>query len=155
MEYTIGQMATLLGVSASTLRYYDKEGLLPPIKRSPSGVRLFEEKDFEWLNLVECLKKAGMSIGEIRQYIEMAMMGDATIEDRLALLENRKALLEQQMAELRRTMDVLDYKCWFYEKAREKGSIDKVRSMSENELPEKFRVLRDHMRKQPLRQMQS
>lgn len=150
MAYTIGQMAKLLGISASTLRYYDKEGILPPVKRSSSGVRLFEEKDFEWLNLVECLKKAGMSIGEIRQYIEMAAMGDATIDERLALLEQRKALLEAQMAELCRTMEVLDYKCWFYRMAKEKGGIEPVRTMGEDAIPEQFRTLRKNLRKQPL-----
>lgn len=147
MTYTIGQMAKLLDVSPSTLRYYDKEGLLPLVKRSPSGTRIFEEKDFEWLYLIACLKKAGMSIGEIRRYIELALMGDATIDARLTLFEERKKILKEQMAELCATMEVLDYKCWFYQTAREKGSIEAVRKMAIEELPKRFQALKRQMKK--------
>ena len=57
MMYTVGEMAKLLGVPASTLRYYDKEGLLPFVERSPGGMRMFQEKDYEWLQIIGCLKK--------------------------------------------------------------------------------------------------
>ena len=72
MAYTIGEMAKRLGVPASTLRYYDKEGLLPFVERSAGGIRVFRESDFEWLRIIECLKKTGMSIKNIREYIELA-----------------------------------------------------------------------------------
>ena len=62
MTYTISEIAQMLGVAPSTLRYYDKEGLLPPIKRSPGGNRVFEQQDYEWLLIIECLKKAGMQL---------------------------------------------------------------------------------------------
>lgn len=71
MVYTVGEMAKLLGVAASTLRYYDKEGLLPFVERSSGGIRMFRESDIEWLQVIGCMKKAGMSIKDIRQYIEM------------------------------------------------------------------------------------
>ena len=73
MMYTVGKMAKLLGVPASTLRYYDKEGLLPFVERSPGGMRMFQEKDYEWLQVIECLKKTGMPLKNIRTYIDMAM----------------------------------------------------------------------------------
>ena len=62
MIYTVGEMAQKLGVPASTLRYYDKEGLLPFVERSSGGIRMFRENDFEWLQVIRCMKKAGMSI---------------------------------------------------------------------------------------------
>ena len=70
MIYTVGEMAQKLGVPASTLRYYDKEGLLPFVERSSGGIRMFRENDFEWLQVIRCMKKAGMSIKDIRQYIK-------------------------------------------------------------------------------------
>ena len=75
MIYTVGEMAQKLGVPASTLRYYDKEGLLPFVERSSGGIRMFRENDFEWLQVIRCMKKAGMSIKDIRQYIELSMRG--------------------------------------------------------------------------------
>lgn len=122
MAYTVGEMAKRLGVPASTLRYYDKEGLLPFVGRSSGGIRVFEEKDFEWLRIIECLKKTGMSLKDIREYIELAMQGDATIAQRLEMFRKQKAVLEARMAELQQTMDTLDYKCWFYETAKARGS---------------------------------
>ena len=71
MVYTVGEMAKLLDIPASTLRYYDKEGLLPFVERSSGGIRLFRESDFEWLQVIGCMKKAGMSIRDIRQYIQL------------------------------------------------------------------------------------
>ena len=75
MIYIVGEMAQKLGVPASTLRYYDKEGLLPFVERSSGGIRMFRESDFEWLQVIRCMKKAGMSIKDIRQYIELSMQG--------------------------------------------------------------------------------
>ena len=66
MLYTIGEMAKLLDIPASTLRYYDKQGLLPFVERSKSGIRMFQEKDYEWLKLIECLKKSGLTLSEIK-----------------------------------------------------------------------------------------
>lgn len=75
MAYTIGEMAKMLGVPASTLRYYDKEGLLPFVARSSGGIRQFRESDIEWLRVIGCMKKAGMSIKDIRPGTEAAAGG--------------------------------------------------------------------------------
>ena len=114
MAYTVGEMAKRLGVPASTLRYYDKEGLLPFVGRSSGGIRMFEEKDYEWLRIIECLKKTGMSLKDIREYIELAMQGDETIDRRLEMFRKQRTVLQARMAELQQTMDTLEYKCWFY-----------------------------------------
>ena len=93
MIYTVGEMAQKLGVPASTLRYYDKEGLLPFVERSSGGIRMFRESDFEWLQVIGCMKKAGMSIRDIRQYIEQAQRGDDTIALRLGILHRQREVL--------------------------------------------------------------
>lgn len=83
-----------LDVPASTLRFYDKEWLLPFVERLPGGIRMFQDTDLEWLQITGCMKKAGMSIRDIRQYIEQAQRGDDTIVLRLVILHRqREALL--------------------------------------------------------------
>ena len=123
MVYTVGEMAKLLGVTASTLRYYDKEGLLPFVERSSGGIRMFQESDIEWLQVIGCMKKAGMSIKDIRRYIEMALQGDDTIALRLAMFQRQRQVLQQQLQELRHTMEMVDYKCWYYETAQKAGTV--------------------------------
>lgn len=136
MAYTVGEMARRLGVPASTIRYYDKEGLLPFVGRSSGGIRVFTEKDFEWLRIIECLKKTGMSLKDIREYIELAMQGDETIARRLELFRKQRTVLETRMAELQQTMDTLDYKCWFYETAAARGSTEGINDLPDEALPE-------------------
>lgn len=140
MMYTVGEMAKLLGVPASTLRYYDKEGLLPFVERSSGGMRVFRERDYEWLRTIECMKKTGMPLKDIRTYIEMAMEGDRTVEPRLGLLSRQREAVREQIAQLRETLDMLDFKCWYYEMALERGSTQAVRDMPPEEVPERFRA---------------
>ena len=75
MLYTVGEMAKVMGVPASTLRYYDNEGILPCVERSNGGIRMFTDKDYEWLKVVECLKKSGLSIKDIKAFTEMIDRG--------------------------------------------------------------------------------
>ena len=145
MLYTVGEMARFLNVSASTLRYYDKEGLLPFVERSNSGIRMFSDKDYEWLKIIEWLKKSGLSIKEIRSYIDMTKRGDDSLEERLQLFEERKKDVERQMKELQETLDLLKYKCWYYEMAIQDQSEERVRSLSAEELPEEYKKIKNHI----------
>ena len=145
MLYTVGEMARFLNVSTSTLRYYDKEGLLPFVERSNSGIRMFSDKDYEWLKIIECLKKSGLSIKEIRSYIDMTKRGDDSLEERLQLFEERKKDVERQMKELQETLDLLKYKCWYYEMAIQDQSEERVRSLSAEELPEEYKKIKNHI----------
>ncbi len=88
MLYTVGEIAKILHIPASTLRYYDKEGLLPLVERSKGGIRMFSDKDYEWLKVIECLKKSGLSIKEIRTFIDMVGRGDYFLSERLALFRS-------------------------------------------------------------------
>lgn len=149
MVYTVGEMARLLGVPASTLRYYDKEGLLPFVERSPGGMRLFREADYEWLQVIGCLKKTGMPLRDIRAYIDMAMRGDETIEDRLQMLVRQREAVRSRMEELQRTLDTLDFKCWYYETAKQEGTTAVPRNMPLEEIPERYRAARITLRQLP------
>lgn len=139
MLYTIGEMAKELGINASTLRYYDKEGLLPFVERSNGGIRMFTDKDYAALKLIGCLKRSGLSIKEIKAYIKMAAEGDSSLEERQKLFENRRKAVKQQMEELAETLEVLNYKCWYYEAAVSAGSEKAVKRLSKDELPQQFR----------------
>ncbi len=145
MIYTVGEMASLLGVPASTLRYYDKEGLLPFVERSGSGIRMFRDSDIQWLKIIGCMKKAGMSIKDIRQYIEMARAGDDTIETRLDMFEKQREILKSRIKELQHTLEIVEYKCWYYETAKSIGSTDAVRSMDDSDIPERFHEIREEL----------
>ena len=120
MFYTIGEMAQKLNVAPSTLRYYDKEGLLPFVERSSGGIRMFKDEDMEWLRLLGCLKKAGMPLKEIRSFMDWSRQGDATISQRLLML---------------------DYKRWYYQTAQEAGTCGIHDTLSPEQIPEQFRPL--------------
>ena len=147
MVYTVGEMAKLLGVTASTLRYYDKEGLLPFVERSSGGIRMFRESDIEWLRVIECMKKAGMSIKDIRQYIELALKGDDTIALRLMMFRRQKEVLQQKMAEMQHTMAMVEYKCWYYETAKAAGTVEVPQNMKESDVPKQFHDIRRELKK--------
>lgn len=139
MLYTVGETAKKLNIAPSTLRYYDKEGLLPFVERSNGGIRVFKEEDFDWLFVIECLKKSGLSIKDIKRYIDMTLKGDETIEARLELLCKQRERVVRQIAELQSTLEVLEYKCRLYEAAKALGSVEAAKGMLRNELSEKLR----------------
>ena len=142
-------MAKLLDIPASTLRYYDKQGLLPFVERSKSGIRMFQEKDYEWLKLIECLKKSGLTLSEIKNYIFMAIRGDETIEDRLQLFLNQKEVITQKITELQETLKVVEYKCWYYETAKKAGTVSVPKEMSLEEIPEEHKNTRLRLKSIP------
>lgn len=149
MMYTVGEMAKMLGIPASTLRYYDKEGLLPFVERSPGGMRMFQEKDYEWLQVINCLKKTGMPLKDIRKFIEMSMQGDETIEARLQLFQKQREVVRAQLAEVQETLDTLEFKCWYYEMAKKAGTTAIPREMPAEEIPEEHRAARIRLRHLP------
>ena len=141
MFYTIGEMARKLNVAPSTLRYYDKEGLLPFVERSSGGIRMFKDEDMEWLRLLGCLKKAGMPLKEIRSFLDWSRQGDATISHRLELLEKQRQSVLEQQKQLEDTLLMLDYKRWYYQTAREAGTCAVHDSLTPEQVPEQFRAL--------------
>ncbi len=125
MAYTIAQAAKRCGLTAHTLRFYDKEGLLPYVDRTPGGIRSFKESDFEWLHVINCLKDTGMPIKKIKEFIDFCMQGDETLPQRLEIIRNHKKDVEAQMAQLTEHMETIDYKLRYYETAVAAGTEDK------------------------------
>ncbi len=121
-QYTIKDAARIMNVPASTIRYYDKEGLLPFIERQESGCRVFSEKNMEALRIIDCLKKTGMSIKEIRQFSQWLEQGDASLRQRYEMFLERRRVVEEQMAKLQEVLNTINYKCWYYETAIAAGT---------------------------------
>lgn len=114
MNYTIKQAAEKVGLTIYTLRYYDKEGLLPFVKRSETGNRIFTESDLEWLGLICCLKNTGMPIKQIGIYIQWCLEGDRSLDlRRQMLIEHRQTVL-QQITELRHHLEAINHKIDHY-----------------------------------------
>lgn len=120
--YSISEAAKLLNLTVYTLRYYDKEGLLPFVERTTGGRRLFKESDLDALHIIECLKSTGMPIKEIKTFIDWCADGDATLQQRYDMFIERKATVEAQMKELKRTMELIEHKCMYYKTALEAGT---------------------------------
>lgn len=114
MTYSIGEFAKIVGVTTSTLRYYEKEGVLTP-HRNENNLREFTDYDIGWVQFLLHLKGSGMSMTELKQYTKWRAMGEATIPERLDLLEKRKRLVEQEMQALQQNLDILNRKVEFYE----------------------------------------
>ncbi len=142
MFYTVGEMAKKLNVAPSTLRYYDKEGLLPFVERSSGGIRMFKDSDFEWLSIIECLKKTGMPIKEIKIFIDWCMQGDETIAQRKELIEKQRQAVLTQVQQIKDTLAMLDYKKWYYETAEKAGTCKIHETICEEDIPDKFRDTR-------------
>ena len=120
--YTIKEVAEKTNLPASTIRYYDKQGLLPFVRRSESGYRMFSENDIGLLNMIECLKQTGMPIKEIKQFTLWLQHGDNSLQERYQMFLERRKAVEQQIAKLQQTLNVVDYKCWYYETAIQEGT---------------------------------
>ena len=136
--YSIGQVAEKFGMPISTLRYYDKQGLFPNMERA-YGIRKFSEQEIEALRVIECLKKAGMEIRDIKQFMDWCVEGPSTYPQRKAMFEDRKAHMEAEIAHMNRALDMLKFKCWYYEQAIKDGSEDRLKAQIPDHLPDGIR----------------
>ena len=117
MGYSIAEVAEKTNLTAHTLRYYEKEGLLPFVDRSDSGNRDFKAKDLEWLELICCLKNTGMPIKKIKEYIGLCLKGDDTIDVRRQIFTNHRQDVIEQIAELQKNLDKINCKINYYDSA--------------------------------------
>lgn len=111
---TVKQMAGRTGLSVSTLRYYDKEGLTPQVMRSRGGARQYTEEDVCWLELIACLKHSGMALADIRKLMGMCREGEEAADERRKVLAKQKELLEKQIACLKCSLELIEYKLAHY-----------------------------------------
>lgn len=140
--YTIGQVSKMFDIPVSTLRYYDKEGLFPNLKRAGS-IRQFDEDELELLRIIDCLKKTGLEIKDIKKFVSMVQEGPASYADRKALFEARRAQAEEEIARLQKALAMVRFKCWYYETALHDGDEDRLKAMLRDGLPEGIQELYD------------
>ncbi len=136
--YTIGQVAEMFDLPVSTLRYYDKQGLFPQLTRE-SGIRQFSDNEIEALRVIECLKKSGLEIKDIKCFMEWCAEGSATYSNRFELMQKQKERVEAEIQQLHKTLNMLTYKCWYYTQAMEDGNEDKAKALTPDSLPEDIR----------------
>ena len=129
MSYSIKDIADMMNVAPSTLRYYDSMGLLPNVKKI-NGRRVFEDKDFKWLRVLNCMKNINMPIKKIKEYLELAEKGDSTLQERYEMILEQKQIIEKQMNDLRNCLKEFEYKEWYYKKAIEAGTEKVVESVT-------------------------
>ncbi len=114
MTYSIGEFSKIVGVSEHTLRYYEKEGLIK-VNRNENNVRVYSDKDKLWVETLLHLKKSGMPLKDMKQFIMWGYMGDETMEERLALLKNHRKKVVEEYEKIRQSLEFLDTKINFYE----------------------------------------
>ncbi len=145
--YTIGQISEMFGIPISTLRYYDKEGLFPTMERV-SGIRQFGESEIEALRVIECLKKSGLEIKDIKLFMEWCRQGSESYSKRRELFLKQRETVKSEIERMNRVLDMIEFKCWYYEQAIADGNEDRVKTMSSKDMPEEIRTAYENAHKQ-------
>lgn len=114
---TIAEASRQYGLSADTLRYYERIGLIPPVPRNKSGIRDYDQESCQWIELMKCMRSAGVQIEALVEYVELFRQGDATLEARKALLMEQRDQLVARMEEMQASLDLLNQKIDRYEQS--------------------------------------
>lgn len=131
---TIGQIAELFNLPISTLRYYDKEGLFPDLQRK-AGIRHFGEPEIEALRVIECLKKSGMEIKDIKRFMEWCKLGSQTYPQRKALFDQQEIAVKTEIDRLEQALAMIKFKQWYYEQALRDGHEEQLATVIPQDLP--------------------
>lgn len=123
MNYTIKQVSEKTQLKAHVLRYYEKEGLLPFVRRSESGIRRYCEDDLEWIGLICCLKNTGMTIKQIKDFVKLSIQGKETLKERCDMLVEHKKTVENQIEEMQKHLCKVEHKIEYFTKEYEKTSF--------------------------------
>ena len=116
MSLSIQQTAEKIGITSYTLRYYEKEEIIPRIERNSSGHRVYKEEDLDWINFITCLKSTGMPIAEIKRFVQLSRFGDATIGDRKQLLVSHQKRLLAKIKKMNEYLERINWKVAYYQK---------------------------------------
>ena len=114
----IKSASELLGISADTIRYYERVGLVPPITRTSTGIRDFQVQDIETQEFIKCFRSAGVSVDSLVDYMSLYQKGDETREERLGILEDEKKKLEERLSQLQTALNRLNLKIKFYKEGK-------------------------------------
>lgn len=147
MYYTVSEVAKRLELSPHTLRFYSKEGLLTFVDRDQNGNRIFKESDFERLFMIASLKRAGMSIKQMKRFTQLCDEGDSTIPQRLQMIKDQREAVEEEITQLQDALDVLKYKTWLYETALAAGTTAVHDNMPLEDMPANIRRIKERIRR--------
>ena len=120
---TIKEVSQKYNISQDTLRYYERVGMIPKVTRTASGIRDYQESDLSWVELVICMRSAGLPVEALIEYVELYQQGDQTFSARLELLQEQRRNLEEQQKQLEAAISKLDYKNSRYEVAVKTGKL--------------------------------
>ncbi len=121
---TIREVSEQFGISQDTLRYYEREGMIPAVPRTAGGIRNYRDEDLRWVELALCLRSAGLPVEVISQYVQLSRQGDATIRERLALLTAQREVLLAQQRQTSAAIGRLEQKISVYESALNTGVLN-------------------------------
>lgn len=135
MCFSIGEVADITGIAVSTLRYYDREGMFPNMARSSGGMRVFTDAEIEIIKIIECLKTSGMSIKDIKRFLDWCQEGDSSLQKRRDMFYERLGAVKKQMEELQKTLNIINYKCWYYDTALAAGTEEAAKNTPRAKIP--------------------
>jgi DNA-binding transcriptional MerR regulator len=115
MYYTMKEACEKTGLSYETLKFYCNQGLVPNVKRNSNNHRIFDERDIAWINSLHCLRNCGMSISEMKEYIDLCLVGEASIPERKVILAEKRKCLEEEIKRIKDSVDYIDRKMEFYD----------------------------------------
>lgn len=121
---TIKQISDVCEVSQDTLRYYERVGMIPPVKRTAGGIRDYTQEDIRWVELAKCMRSAGLPVESLVEYVRLFRQGNETIGQRLELLRNQHRKLQEQRSCIDITLERLELKISRYEQAERTGKLD-------------------------------
>jgi len=113
--YSMKEACQLTNMSYETLKFYCNEGLVPNVKRDKRNYRIFSDKDIKWIDSLNCLKRCGMTINEMKEYLELCLEGERSITERKIILAKKREALLQSMEEIQKSIDFIDWKQNFYD----------------------------------------
>lgn len=113
---TIAEASKEYGLTADTLRYYERIGLIPPVPRTPGGIRDYDKTSCNWIEFIKCMRSAGLQIETLIEYVSLFREGDSTMEARRNLLKEQRKQLSERIEEMKKTLERLDYKIANYDK---------------------------------------
>lgn len=134
MAYTIKEVEEKTGISSHTLRFWAKSNLFPFIERDDNNVRYFSEQDLGWVAVVHCLRQSGLSVGQIKEYVDLCLKGDSTFEARLAIIQKQRDETQKIIYEYKQALDKLESKVQYYEDAIYKRDKEKIERLNPNKL---------------------
>ena len=124
----IAEVSEQYDISADTLRYYERVGLIPPVNRNGSGIRDYNELDLRRVEFIKCMRSAGLPVEVLTEYMALVQLGDETIEARKEILIEQRNVLAAKMNEMQKTLDLLNYKIEVYENALLKTEKEMVQT---------------------------